>query len=99
MRPLQLLLYVALSAFGLAVYLVPALAAPVVSWSDSALDLDWARKGEGIVTPVVSPHHPPKPGYILFLRGILEAEPNGKPSAASWSPSPSSSGSASRPPR
>ncbi len=75
MRPLRVLLYVALASFGLAVYLVPAIVAPVVSWSDSALDLDWARRGEGIVTPVVSPHHPPKPGYILFLRGVLAAGP------------------------
>lgn len=75
MRPLRLLLYVALAAFGLAVYLVPAFVAPIVSWSDSTLDLDWARKGEGIATPVVSTHHPPKPGYILFLRGVLEAGP------------------------
>ncbi|HEY2798429.1 MAG TPA: hypothetical protein VGK26_11120 [Thermoanaerobaculia bacterium] len=73
MRRLRFLLYAALAAFGLAVFLVPALTAPVVSWSDSALDLDWARKGEGIVTTVVSPHHPPKPGYILFLRGVLAA--------------------------
>ena len=64
MRPLRLLLLAALAGLllgGLAIYLVPALSAPVVTWSDSTLDLDWARKGEGIVTPVVSPHHPPKP--------------------------------------
>jgi hypothetical protein len=69
------LLYVVLTALGLAVYLIPALVAPVASWSDSALDLEWARQGEGIVSPVVSPHHPPKPGYILFLRAILEVGP------------------------
>ena len=78
MRPLRLLLLAALAGLllgGLAIYLVPALSAPVVTWSDSTLDLDWARKGEGIVTPVVSPHHPPKPGYILFLRAVLLAGP------------------------
>ncbi|HEY1251766.1 MAG TPA: hypothetical protein VGH97_11300 [Thermoanaerobaculia bacterium] len=69
------LLYAGLAAVGLAVYLVPALVAPVVSWSDSTLDLGWARQGEGIVTPVVSPHHPPKPGYILFLSAVLAAGP------------------------
>lgn len=68
-------LYGTLGALGLALYLWPALSAPVVLWSDSALDLAWARRGEGIVTPVVSPHHPPKPGYILFLRAVLAAGP------------------------
>jgi hypothetical protein len=77
-RPLRFLLYAVLAGLilgGLAVYLVPALTAPVVTWSDSALDLEWARRGEGIVTPVVSPHHPPKPGYIAFLSGVLAAAP------------------------
>ena len=64
----QRLLYGGLAALGLALYLWPALSAPVVRWSDSELDLDWARRGVGIFSPVVSPHHPPKPGYILFLR-------------------------------
>ncbi len=65
-----------LGALGLAVYLWPALSAPVVLWSDSAIDLGWARRGEGIFTPVVSTHHPPKPGYILFLRAALAAGPD-----------------------
>ncbi len=66
-----------LGALGLVVYLWPALSAPVVLWSDSAIDLGWARRGEGIFTPVVSTHHPPKPGYILFLRAALAAGPDG----------------------
>jgi hypothetical protein len=75
-RPLRFLLFAVLAVLGFAVYLVPAFTAPVVTWSDSALDLDWARKGEGIVTPVVSPHHPPKPGYIAFLSGVLAVGPD-----------------------
>jgi hypothetical protein len=78
-RPVRFLLFAVLAVLGLAVYLVPAFTAPVVTWSDSALDLDWARKGEGIVTPVVSPHHPPKPGYIAFLSTVLAAAPEGSP--------------------
>jgi len=69
------LLYALLGALGFALYLWPALKAPVVLWSDSALDLAWARRAEGIVTPVVSTHHPPKPGYLLFLRTILALGP------------------------
>jgi hypothetical protein len=69
------ILYATLAVLGLALYLWPALSAPVVLWSDSALDLGWARHGEGIVTPVVSPHHPPKPGFILFLRAVLAVGP------------------------
>ncbi len=68
-------LYGGLAAFGLALFLWPALAAPVVRWSDSELDLDWARRGVGILSPVVSTHHPPKPGYILFLRGAIALGP------------------------
>ena len=64
-------LYGSLAALGLALFLWPALSAPVVRWSDSAIDLGWARRGDGIITPVVSTHHPPKPGYILFLRTAL----------------------------
>ncbi len=68
-------LYGSLAALGLALFLWPALAAPVVRWSDSELDLEWARRGVGIVSPVVSPHHPPKPGYILFLRAAMALGP------------------------
>jgi hypothetical protein len=69
------LLYGGFAVLGLALYLWPALAAPVVRWSDSELDLDWARRGVGIFSPVVSPHHPPKPGYILFLRAVIAPGP------------------------
>ncbi len=58
-----------LGAFGLAIYLWPAVAAPVVLWSDSTLDLDWARKGIGIFEPAPRGDHPAKPVYLLFLRG------------------------------
>ncbi len=74
MTPRRILL-VTLGGLGLALYLWPALVAPIVHWSDSDLDLDWARRGTGIWSPVVSPHHPPKPGYILFLRAALAAGP------------------------
>ncbi len=40
-----------LGAAGLALYLWPAVTAPVVLWSDSQTDLDWAIAGEGIVGP------------------------------------------------
>ena len=69
------LFYGVLGALGLALYLWPAFSGPVVLWSDSTIDLNWARRGEGIVTPVVSTHHPPKPGYILFLRAALALGP------------------------
>ena len=72
---------VVLGAVGLVLYLWPALRAPVVLWSDSAADLGWARSGAGIVTPVVSTHHPPKPAYILFLRTILALGPDNGASA------------------
>ncbi len=60
-----------LAAAGLLLYLWPALRAPVVRWSDSDVDLGWARRAEGILSPADSPHHPAKPIYILFLRGVL----------------------------
>jgi hypothetical protein len=58
-----------LGAFGLAVYLWPAVAAPVVLWSDSRQDLDWARRGIGTFQPAPRGDHPAKPAYLLFLRG------------------------------
>jgi len=77
-------LLVLLGISGLAVYLWPAVSAPVVLWSDSALDLAWAREGVGIVSPVpppaageAAPVHPAKPGYLLFLRAVLAAAPSG----------------------
>jgi hypothetical protein len=63
-----------LAAIGLAVYLWPAFQAPVVLWSDSQVDLEWAKAGLGIFRPIPLPPpgtpigHLPKPGYLLFLR-------------------------------
>ena len=59
-----------LGAAGLAFYLWSAIGAPVVLWSDSRIDLDWAREGVGIVSPAPPPPspHPAKPGWIAFLR-------------------------------
>ncbi len=79
-RRAGLLLLLALP--GLFLYLWPAFVAPVVLWSDSALDLDWARRGVGIVSPVPpapagaeQPAHPAKPAYLLFLRAVLAVAP------------------------
>jgi hypothetical protein len=73
-----------LAASGLLLYLWPALSAPVVLWSDSALDLEWARQGVGIVSAVrppppgaEQPAHPAKPAYLLFLRAVLAIAPSG----------------------
>jgi hypothetical protein len=60
-----------LGAAGLALYLWPAIAAPVVEWSDSQVDLAWARAGAGILSRVWTPGHTAKPGYLLFLRVAL----------------------------
>ena len=62
-----------LGAAGFSVYLWAALRAPVVQWSDSQIDLAWARSGAGIFRPVWSPVHAAKPGYLLFLRTALAA--------------------------
>jgi len=76
------LLYL-LAAVGFALYLWPALRAPVVLWSDSTLDLEWARQGVGIVGPPPTPSggtpllHSAKPGWLLFLRGVLAVAPSG----------------------
>lgn len=79
-RRAGLLLLLALS--GLFLYLWPALSAPVVLWSDSEIDLEWARRGVGIVSPVPpapageeQPAHPAKPAYLLFLRTVLAVAP------------------------
>ena len=72
-----------LAASGPFFYLWPAFSAPVVLWSDSALDLEWARKGVGIVSPVPpvpgaeQPAHPAKPAYLLFLRTVVAVAPSG----------------------
>lgn len=69
------LLYGVLAALGLALYLWPALCAPAVRWSDSEIDLDWARRGLGIFDPVFQHGHPAKPGYLLFLRVAMAIVP------------------------
>jgi hypothetical protein len=73
-------LFALLAALGLALYLWPALSAPVVLWSDSTTDLEWAKTGLGIFRPVPQPstgalEHQPKPAYLLFLRGVMRALP------------------------
>ena len=60
-----------LGVAGLTLYLWAALRAPVVQWSDSRIDLAWARSGAGILRPVWTPGHAAKPGYLLFLRAAL----------------------------
>jgi hypothetical protein len=65
-------LLLSLAVLGLFLYLWPALRAPVVLWSDSEIDLKWAREGVGLWTPLTKEEgrvlHPLKPGYILYLR-------------------------------
>jgi len=75
----------ALGLLGLVLYLWPAIAAPVVLWSDSQLDLKWAREDVGIVSPAPTDGivHPAKPFYILFLKGVQLVAPAG--SDARWS--------------
>jgi hypothetical protein len=73
--------FAAVSLLGLALYLWGALAAPVVLWSDSEIDMGWARSGVGIFRPVAEPPpgeplvHPPKPGYLVFLAAAMRAAP------------------------
>ena len=69
----------ALGILGLALYLWPAIAAPVVLWADSRFDLKWAREGVGIVSPapIEGIVHPAKPFYILFLKAVQLAAPAG----------------------
>jgi hypothetical protein len=75
----------ALGILGLALYLWPAIAAPVVLWADSQFDLRWAREGVGIVSPapIEGIVHPAKPFYILFLKTVLLVAPAG--AEARWS--------------
>ena len=76
-------LFLLVAAAGFFLYIWPALRAPVVVWSDSALDLAWARAGEGISAPPPSPPgnapllHSAKPGWLLFLRVVLALAPEG----------------------
>jgi hypothetical protein len=72
--------FAALAFLGLALYLWPAISAPVVLWSDSEADLAWAKAGLGVFRPVPEPPtgalgHQPKPAYLLFLRGATRALP------------------------
>lgn len=66
---------------GLFLYLWPAFSAPVVLWSDSEVDLKWAREGVGLWRPLTKEEgrrvavHPLKPGYILYLRLASRAIP------------------------
>lgn len=73
-----------LGAAGLALYLWPALAAPVVLWTDSLRDLEWARAGVGILTPAPIPAipHPAKPFFILFLEAVMAVAPSASPERA-----------------
>jgi len=68
------LVFVAVAAAGLALFLWGALAAPVVVNSDTALDLQWARSGP-LRASVPGIPHPPKPGYLLFLAAATRAFP------------------------
>lgn len=65
----------ALGAGGLALFLWPALRAPTVVFSDSQLDMAWARSGEGIWKSPPPTMHPAKAGYLLFLRAAMGAVP------------------------
>jgi len=75
------LLWSGLAALGLALYLWPAFAAPVVLWADSEIDIQWAKAGVGVLSPVPPPPaggalgHLPKPAYLLFLRAAMRAVP------------------------
>lgn len=74
------LLLFAVASLGLALFLWPALEAPVVLWSDSEADLAWSRAGVGVFRPVPLPAegalgHQPKPGYLLFLRAAMRVFP------------------------
>ncbi len=59
------------SAVALLIYLWPSVAGPVVMWSDSTTDIEWAKEGKGIWSPASAPDHTAKPGYLLFLRMAL----------------------------
>jgi hypothetical protein len=78
-------LFLAVAASGLLLYAWTAFRAPVVLWSDSAVDLEWARTGAGIFRPVPPetaggevPLHPAKPAYLLFLRAAQTLAPAGQ---------------------
>jgi hypothetical protein len=73
--------FVILACLTLALYVWGALTAPVVLWSDSQADMEWASTGVGIFRPVPAPPpggalgHQPKPAYLLFLRVAMRTFP------------------------
>ena len=72
--------FACVAVLGLGLYLWGALAAPAVVWSDSRLDMEWARSGAGIWKPITDTRgdaalHPAKPGYLLFLRAAGNVVP------------------------
>ena len=70
------LLWAALAAAGLALYVWPALAGPPVLWSDSLRDMEWARDGIGLwKPPPPGDLHLAKPGYLLLLRAEMAFAP------------------------
>lgn len=70
------LVWAALAAAGLALYVWPALAAPPVLWSDSLRDMEWAREGIGLwKPPPPGDLHLAKPGYLLLLRAEMAFAP------------------------
>jgi len=79
--PYQKLLLATLSAICVFIYIWPALRGPVVLWSDSRIDLEWARGAIGILGP--APPAPPgedaahqaKPAYLAFLWAAVSLSP------------------------
>lgn len=63
------------------IYLWPALAGPVVLWSDSRIDLDWAAKGAGILDTIQkSSRH--KSGFALRFPRIVRIREDKLPAEA-----------------
>jgi hypothetical protein len=73
-----------LASIGLALFLWPAISAPIVRWSDSETDLSWARRGIGIFSAVplaeqlAAGNHVTKPLYLAFLRVAIAVAPEGQ---------------------
>jgi hypothetical protein len=66
--------FAALAAAGLVLAVWPALRAPAVLWSDSELDLRWARTSP-LRPSAAGEEHTPKPGYVLYLAAASRAFP------------------------
>lgn len=64
-------------ALFVSAYLFVALVGPIVQWSDSAIDLTWARVGAGILTSAQAGGHAAKPGYLAFLWVLLHLATSG----------------------